>query len=295
MCRSMTGQRASIAIAAVAGLLTAAPALAQMSDHPATEPLAVAAEVGFAPWVMKSPDGSIDGFSVEFARDIAKRIGRPELKVIDTVWANIFAGLYAKKYEYIIGPTTITEKRAAEMLFSEPYIDVALGFLTGKKVTLKTMDDLKGRNIGVTSGSVQDDWMSQNAQKYGIKVQRFDATTDALQAILSGRSDGYMTLMSTGLWTVKRDPTKFSFDLFVHTGQTMALPFRPNDTEFRDQVEFGIECMKKDGSLARIYEKWFGRPPEPNSATLTVYPGRGAPGQNGHVATPYDKECAKPS
>ena len=49
--------------------------------------------------------------------------------------------------------------------------------------------------------------------------------------------------------------------------------------------------MKADGTLADIYERWFGRPPEPNSSTVTVYPGFGAPGWEGHAPEPHDQTC----
>jgi polar amino acid transport system substrate-binding protein len=271
------------------------PAQAQMADHPADQPLTVAAEVGFAPWIMKTPDGKLQGFQVDVTEELAKRMGRPGFRVIDTVWANIFAGLYAKQYEFVIGPTTITAKRAEELLFAEPYLDVSLGFLTGRKLGAKKIEELKGRRIGVTSGSVQDDWMNQNAAKYGITVQRFDATTDALQAILSGRSDGYMTMESTGLWTIKQQPGRFAFDVAVPTGQHMGLPFRPADVDFRNLVERHIECMKQDGTLAKIYQKWFNRPPGPKSSTVTVYPGYGAVGWKGYASEPHQVNCASKS
>jgi polar amino acid transport system substrate-binding protein len=40
----------------------------------------------------------------------------------------------------------------------------------------------------------------------------------------------------------------------------------------RDEVDTIIAEMKEDGTLAEIYEKWFGTPPEAGSSTTEVLP-----------------------
>ena len=285
-----------LATMGLAGMLVVAPAAAQMSDHPSNQPLTVAAEIGFAPFNMQRGDGGVEGFSVDMAQGIADRLKRPSLKVMDVVWANIFAGMYAKRYEYIIGPATITEKRAEQMLFGEPYLDVGLGFLTRQDNKLSSMDELKGKTVAVTSGGVQDDWMFEFAKKYDINVKRFDATADAHEAVMARRADAYMTMITAGLWSSKKQP-RFSFDLYgdvvdtVGKGKAFGLPFRPKDVEFRNQVERALECMKIDGSLAAIHEKWFGKPPLPTSSTAVVFSGYGAPGWKGFTPEPHALNC----
>ena len=60
----------------LAGVLASTSA-AQMSDHPQSQELTVAAEIGFAPFNMKKPGGSVEGFMVDMNGQIAKRLGRP--------------------------------------------------------------------------------------------------------------------------------------------------------------------------------------------------------------------------
>uniref|UniRef100_UPI0019538CC9 transporter substrate-binding domain-containing protein n=1 Tax=Serratia marcescens TaxID=615 RepID=UPI0019538CC9 len=50
-------------------------AMAQNADHPQNAPLRVAADVGFAPFAFKKPNGETTGFSYEFAQEIARRMG----------------------------------------------------------------------------------------------------------------------------------------------------------------------------------------------------------------------------
>lgn len=275
---------------AAALLLSSQPSQAQLSDHPSSQPLTGAAEIGFAPFMMSRPDGTIEGYSFDLATEMARRLGRPSFNLMQVPFAGIFAGLYAKRYEFIAAPVTITERRAAEMLFSEPYHDVSLAFVTRADRRLTSVDELRGKRIGVVSGSVQDEWMRDNASRYGIEPMRFESTPDSLQAVTIRRIDGHMTTLDAGLWML-RTQRQFAVDVRLPPSGRFGFAFRPEDTEFRDLFERQLECMKRDGTMARIYERWFGAPPDPASSTVTVSEGLGAPGWRGHVANAPANEC----
>ena len=57
------------------------------------------------------------------------------------------------------------------------------------------------------------------------------------------------------------------------------------------QIENAIECMKKDGTMAAMHEKWFGYKPAPGSAAVTIYPGTGVPDMPGYDPTPREPKC----
>jgi len=272
---------AAVTSAGLIALSAVPPLQAQMADHPQDQTLRAGAEVGFAPFNFRKADGSIDGYSFDISTELARRMGRPGLEVVDIVFANIFASLHAKRIEYVMAPTTITATRAAELLFTEPYFDVGLGFLTRQDNRFSSMDDLKGKTVGVTSGSVQDEWMKNNAATYGVNVQRFDKTADAIQAVAIRRVDAYMSTTASAQWTVKQQPN-LAIDVSILTGGQFGLPTRTDDVEFRNLLESHLECMKLDGTAAKIHEKWFGVVPAPGSSMVTVYEGFGAPGWPGH-------------
>ena len=49
--------------------------------------------------------------------------------------------------------------------------------------------------------------------------------------------------------------------------------------------------MKKDGTLVKMYEKWYGSKVDPGSSISTVFPGWGPPGFKGYDATPHEVAC----
>jgi polar amino acid transport system substrate-binding protein len=50
--------------------------------------------------------------------------------------------------------------------------------------------------------------------------------------------------------------------------------------------------MKRDGTMAKMHEKWFGAKPAPGSAAATIYPGYGVPDMPGYDPTPHEPACS---
>jgi polar amino acid transport system substrate-binding protein len=65
----------------------------------------------------------------------------------------------------------------------------------------------------------------------------------------------------------------------------------PKDNpKLRAELQDALDCMKKDGSLVKLYEKWIG-PSEPDGLERTVTPGYGVPDMPGYDATPHELHC----
>ena len=93
-----------------AGLLCATSALAQ-------QPLKTVVDGTFAPHAMPKLGGGYEGFNIDLANEIAKRLKRPS--VIDaTQFSGIVPALQAGTYDYVAAPTTVTKERADNMLFT---------------------------------------------------------------------------------------------------------------------------------------------------------------------------------
>lgn len=267
--------------------LTISPAV-----HAQAKTLKVAADVGLVPFFIRNASDGLEGFSYDFINEVAKRLGYSGAEVTDTPFSAIFAGLFSKRYEMIAAPTNITAERASQMLFSEPYMAGGISFLTKKGVKLEKLEDLKGKLIAVNNGSFSDKWLQENQSKYGYEVQRFNKNTDAVQAVVIGRAFANLSETPLARWVAKETPilqTAYSHT----TGSNYGLVFRKDDVAFRNKVENVIECMKTDGSLAKIHQKWFNVVPDAGSSMTKVFPGNGAPGFEGYDPVEHTLNCQK--
>jgi polar amino acid transport system substrate-binding protein len=283
----------SAAIAAVMALTPAIPTLrAQGDDHPSNQALRVAADMGYAPWAIKKPTGGADGFQYDVGAEIAKRLGRPGLEMIDVNFSAIFSGLFAKRYEFIIAPTSITKERAEQMLFTEGYIDGGIGFVIRKsEPAMKGPEDLKGKVLATNRGSLTDTWATENESKYGYTIQRYDKDTDALQAVLTGRAYADIVDLYVGQYAATKQP-QLKTGHILYSDRQLGYPFRKDDVEFRNRVERIIECMKIDGTFVKIHRKWFGSDPGPGTSMTKVFPGYGPPGFPGHLPDDHKPQCS---
>lgn len=268
-------------------LMTTGTAFAQ-EDHPADQPLRVGADVGYAPFHFRLPSGEVVGFSVDVLAELARRLGRPGYEIIDVNYSAIFSGMFAKRYEFVISPANITMERAQQMLFTEGYMSTGLGLLIPASAPdLTSLEDLRGKVIGVNNGSNSDNWATANQARYGFEIQRYDKDEDALQALIIGRVDANMTEAPRARYMTTLHPmVKFGYE--IDTGASFGFPFRPDDKEFRDLIERIVEGMKLDGTLVAIHEKWFGGPPGPDSSMSKVWAGYGHPGFPGYVFEPHE-------
>jgi polar amino acid transport system substrate-binding protein len=268
----------------------AAPALrAQESDHPAGKPLVVGSDFGIAPWMVRGTGGP-EGFGVDMVNEIAKRLGRPGVEIVDVNFSGLFAALFAKRMEFTVNPLNITAERAERMLYTEPFFATGNGFLVRAAEEMKGLEDLKGKAIAVNRGTISDTWATANAERLGFEVQRYDTFPDSVQAVITRRAFAALNEIPTAVYAASQNRAmKVGFKDF--TGRNFGFAFRPESREYRNKVEEVIECMKLDGTLVKLHEKWYGSPPDPMSSLTAVYFGYGPPGLKGYEPTAHKPNC----
>jgi ABC-type amino acid transport substrate-binding protein len=255
------------------------------------QPIRTGIDATFAPHAMPKAGGGLEGFNIDLANELARRMGRP-ITIDGTEFSALIPGMNAKKYDFLIAPTTVTPERAKAMLFSEGYMETDYMFLQKKSdKDIRGLEDLKGKTITVNKGSAYETWAKANGEKYGFKYDVYGTNADAVQAVLSGRADANMAGHTVVLWAAKQNPAVKATYTYK-TGLVWAMPFRLDDKEGRAQVNMVLKCMKLDGTVARLYQKWFGIKPAADSWVYKVAPGHGVPGMDGYDPTPVTPKCS---
>ena len=279
--------RRMIALFLMLGLSGAA--VAQDTDHPKDKPLVVGSDFGVAPWMVRGAAGP-EGFGVDMIKEVAKRIGRPGVEIVDINFSGLFAALFSKRIEFTVNPLNITAERAEKMLYTEPFFATGNGFIVRAADTMKGFEDLKGKQLAVNRGTISDTWATQNAEKYGFEVQRYDTFPDSVQAVITRRAFTALNEIPTTVFAASQNKAiKVGFKDF--NGRNFGYAFRLDDADYRNTVEMAIECMKKDGTLVKLYEKWYGSKPDAASTINTIFPGYGAPDFKNYDPKPHELAC----
>jgi polar amino acid transport system substrate-binding protein len=281
--------RAATAVVSLGLIIVSGAAFAQDADHPQNQPMVVGSDFGVAPWMIRGTNGP-EGFGVDMVKEVAQRIGRPGVEIVDINFSGLFAALFSKRIEFTVNPLNITAERAERMLYTEPFFVTGNGFITRAKDEMKSLEDLKGKQLAVNRGTISDTWATANAEKYGYEVQRYETFPDSVQAVLTRRAFTALNEIPTTVYAASQNKAiKVAFK--DYTGRNFGFAFRNESKEYRNKVEEAIECMKLDGTLVKLYEKWYGEKPDEGSALEAVYFGYGAPTFKGFEPIPHVPKC----
>ena len=269
----------------------AAAALLLATSAGAQTPLRTAVDGTFAPHAMPRLAGGVEGFNIDLANEIGKRLGRP-VTIAATQFSGILPGLAAGTYDFVAAPVTVTTERAGNMLFTEGYLNTDFQFVVRADAPEVTqLEQFRGQTIAVNRGSAYDTWARELEGRIGWRVESFGTNTDAIQAVLTGRAYANVGGNTVSAWAVKQNQ-RLKLSYLHSTGLVWAAPLRQDAGELRGQIENAIECMKLDGTMATMHERWFGTKPAPGSAAVTVFPGTGVPGMPGYDPTPRTPRCS---
>src|SRR5438034_2654063 len=277
-------RRHAFAGAAAVLLLAAASASAE------EPPLRTAVDGTFAPHAMPSLSGGYEGFNIDLANEIAKRLHR-RITIDAAQYSGLLPALQAGTYDFIAAPTTVTKERAENLLFTEGYLNTDFQFLIKKGAAkIDKLEDLKGKVVAVNKGSAYDSWARDLEAKIGWTVESFGTQTDAVQAVMAGRAYANVAGNTAIAWAVKGNP-QLKLGYLHSTGLVWAIALRKDEAALRDSLDEALECLKTDGTIAKIHEKWFGIAPAAGSAAVTPFPGHGVPGFAGYDAATHQAKC----
>jgi polar amino acid transport system substrate-binding protein len=256
-------------------------------------PLRTGVDGTYAPHAMPKLGGGVEGFQIDLFNEVARRMHR-EIVIESASFSGLIPALQAGRYDFLTAPTTVTPERAQALLMTQGYLWTAFQFGVRKgSAPLKGWEDLKGKVVSVNKGTPYEALAKKMADQYGVTVQTFDTEPDAVQAVVSGHAYANLAGNTVIKYAASKNP-QFVADLLLNdTKAHWAAPFRKDEGELRGVVEDVLKCMKKDGTVAKLSEKWFGSKPAPDDLENVSFPGHGIPDLPGYEANAPDPDCSK--
>ena len=250
-------------------LAAGALVLASHVSSPASaEPLKVGANIGNVPWEFQDASGKFVGFEIDLMNEVGKRLGM-EVTFTNIPFAGLFAAVQSGQIDAAVSSITITPKRLLSVSFAQPYYDSDQSLTVKSDGGITNLAGMAGKTVGVDTGSTGDIWVTAHLAETKIAtVNKYEGLQAAMLDLQAGRIDGYISDIPALLYYSKDKP-QFKVVERIKTTEQYSVMFA-KDSPLAAKVNAVITDLKKDGTLAKIHETWFGTKPEDGLATTTV-------------------------
>ena len=215
---------------------------------------AMAAE--WPPMEMVDENKDIVGFDVDLIKAIGKEEGF-EVKLMNSSWDGLFAGIASNEYDVIISSVTITEDRKKTMDFSTPYLNAGQILIvpeTAKGVT--KLSDFNGKTVGAqigTTGAFEID------KHKNIKKRTYDEVGLAVADLANGRIDAVVTDTPIAAnYVLQKDEYKGKLKIAgkPFTKEEFGIVVKKGNKEMLDRINRGLKKVVESGKLEQIKKKW---------------------------------------
>ncbi len=214
----------------------------------------MATSADFPPFESRDVEGNFEGFDIDLANYIADELGY-ELKIQDMKFDGLIGALQTERIDMVLSGMSATDKRKENVDFSTEYNHSGEMFITLKDSDIKTIEDLKGKSLGVQLGTIQEDGAKKiQKETVDFEMKAVDNSNVLIQELLSKKIDvAYMDKAVAQGYIEEQGLA--GFDDPTSSSPGMAVAF-PKGSELVDQVNEVLKEAEESGKLQELKDKW---------------------------------------
>ncbi len=198
-------------------------------------------------------DGSeIVGIDAEIAKAVADKLGL-ELQIQDMEFDSIITAVQTGKADIGLAGMTVTDERKQSVNFTDTYAEGIQSIIVKEGSDIKSVDDLKGKKIGVqlsTTGDIYatDDYGKENVEEY-------NKGNDAVQALVTGKVDAVIIDNQPAISYVASNKGLVILNT-EYVKEEYAGCISKDNEALLEAINGALAEMKEDGTIQGILDKY---------------------------------------
>lgn len=222
-------------------------------------------------------NGKYVGFHTEMAEriieDLGKQVGKP-LKINYQVITsqNRVPLVQNGTIDFECGSTTNNRARQKDVDFAVTTYVEEVRIMTKANSGIQSIQDLKGKTVATTTGTTSVQTLRKNKRADGLTFKEVMGKdhADSFLMLETGRADAFImdgSILAANI-SKSKSPKDYHIVGEVLSVEPIACMMRKDDPAFKKAVDDSIVRQIKDGSLAKLYDKWFMQPIPPNNVKV---------------------------
>ena len=214
--------------------------------------LTMGTNASFPPYEYVDDNGNIVGIDAEIAQAIADKLGM-KLEIKDMEFESLVPAVKAKSIDLALAGMTVTDERKQSVNFSDSYSTGVQVVIVKENSEIKTVDDLKGKKIGVQAGTTSDTYCSEDFGEENVK--QFSNGSLAVAALANGQVDCVVIDNEPAKNYVAANSGLKILDTEYVT-EDYAIAISKDNDDLLKKVNDALKELKDDGTVDKIVGKY---------------------------------------
>jgi polar amino acid transport system substrate-binding protein len=216
----------------------------------------------YAPAEFLDADGkTVIGFDVELFNAVAQKLGL-KAQYESAPFDAILPGVDSGKYEVGVSSFTVNAERLKSVNMVS-YFSAGTQWATKKGNPAGVdVENACGKKIAVQVGTVQLDDITARSKKCtdagkpAIKIDQYQAQSDATAAVVSGKDDAMLADSPVGAYAVKQSNDALQLLGDIYESAPYGYAVKKDQQAFADVLKEAVQAVIADGSYKAALQKW---------------------------------------
>jgi polar amino acid transport system substrate-binding protein len=232
--------------------------------------IVISTDPNYAPQSFLNPDGTFEGFDIDVANEIGRRLG-VDVKFETPEWEAITAGSWSERWDVSVGSMTITTDRKDVLDFTDPYYFTPAQMAASDASGITSIDEFSGETICAGESTTYVDWMEGTLSLVDapdpaeppadITVTTLPTDSNCAESWQAGREDfaGWISSSTTVQGAIDEGIALHAVgDPVFYEPLAVAIDLSgPPHAELLSELNKIIGEMHDDGTLSDLSQKWF--------------------------------------